>query len=145
MAIPPPRNGAVIRYAYLWKEEQQRGLTEGSKDRPAAVMLSHTEEATGEIIVFVLPITHSNPLNLSEALEIPADVKASLGLDGAKSWIICSETNRFRWSGFDLRPIPGRRQTSWEYGMLPHGLYEQAKALFLNCRKNGKARTSDRD
>ena len=36
----PPKNGAVIRYAYLWRDEKRRGLDEGRKDRPAAVLLS---------------------------------------------------------------------------------------------------------
>ncbi|CAA7623022.1 growth inhibitor PemK [Magnetospirillum sp. UT-4] len=145
MAIPPPRNGAVIRYAYLWREEKERGLIEARKDRPAAVVLAHKDAATGQIITFVLPITHSPPADLSVVVEIAADAKAQLGLDGERSWIVCDEINRFNWPGYDLRPVPGARPTRWEYGMLPRGLYEQAKALFLDCRKRGRAKVADRD
>jgi hypothetical protein len=144
VAIPPPRNGAVIRYGYLWREEQERGLVEARKDRPAAVVLAHKDAATGQTFTFVLPITHSPPADPSVAIEIPAEVKTGLGLDGARSWIVCDEVNRFRWPGCDLRPVPGTRPSRWEYGMLPRGLYEQAKALFLECRERGRARPADR-
>jgi hypothetical protein len=144
MAIPPPRNGAVIRYAYLWRSEAEQGLIEARKDRPVAVVLVH-KDAAGKTITLVLPITHSPPSDLAAAVEIPAEVKASLGLDGDRSWIVCDEANRFHWPGYDLRPLPGARSNRWEYGMLPRGLYEQAKALFLECRQRGRASQSDRD
>ena len=35
MAFERLTQGAVIRYQYLWKREQERGETEGRKDRPA--------------------------------------------------------------------------------------------------------------
>jgi hypothetical protein len=30
----------VIRYAYLWRAEHERGIEEGAKDRPCAVPLA---------------------------------------------------------------------------------------------------------
>lgn len=143
--IPPPRNGSVIHYAYLWRAEQDRGLLEAAKNRPAAVILTHRETAAGPIQVFVLPITHRPPKNPSESIEIPAQVKARLGLDGERSWIVCNELNRFRWPGPNLRPIPGRNPRRWEYGLLPPNLYQRAKELFLAIRAKGRLADVDRD
>lgn len=75
---------------------------------------------------------------------MPADLKRRLGLDDGRSWIICDEVNRFIWPGYDLRPIPGGGPGNWEYGMLPKGLYEKAKTLFLKCRKEGLLKSTDR-
>jgi hypothetical protein len=36
-ASMPPRPGSVIRYAYLWANENAVGRDEGRKDRPALV------------------------------------------------------------------------------------------------------------
>jgi hypothetical protein len=144
MTIPPPRNGAVVRYSYLWRTEQEMGAVEGRKDRPAAVILVHTDPATGAPLTYVLPITHVEPSDPSVAVEIPPEVKARLGLDGERSWIVCDEVNRFRWPGPDLRPIPDSRPAVWEYGLLPPGLFRQAKTLFLACRRRGLSRSVTR-
>ena len=148
MAIPKPRNGAVLRYAYLWKAEQDTGRSEAHKDRPATVILAHHEPKTGIETVYVLPITHSPPAQMEAAkwaVEIPSDEKARLGLDGDRSWIICSEVNRFLWPGYDVRPIPGSRPPQWEYGMLSRETYEKAKRLFLECSKDKKTKIAVRD
>jgi hypothetical protein len=42
LAFPDPIAGMVIRYAYLWRSEYERGLEEGLKDRPCAVLLAVT-------------------------------------------------------------------------------------------------------
>ena len=57
MSFPQPVPGLVIRYAYLWRTEQQRGQEEGLKDRPCAVILVTTDDE-GDKVVTVLPITH---------------------------------------------------------------------------------------
>ena len=56
------------------------------KDRPCAVVLALQDEA-GRSRVYALPVTHSPPVANEEAVEIPAVVKARLGLDGARAWI----------------------------------------------------------
>lgn len=145
MTIQRPRNGAVIHYGYLWKREQEAGLEEGLKDRPAAVVLAYEDDISGETIVFALPITHTPPQDPSTAVEIPSTTKTSLGLDAQPSWVICDEVNRFLWPGYDLRPIPGRSPATWEYGMLSKGLYEEAKRLFLKCRRESRLRQVGRD
>ncbi len=38
MKLPAPEPGSVIRYAYLWADEQRRGREEGRKDRPVLVL-----------------------------------------------------------------------------------------------------------
>ncbi len=145
MAIPRPRNGAVLRYAYLWKVEQDAGRTEARKERPAAVILTHRAPESGLETVYVLPITHGPPEQAQWAVEIPPAEMARLGLDEERSWIVCDEANRFLWPGYDLRPIPGSRPPRWEYGMLSRGTYERAKDLFLKCRKEMRAKVAQRD
>jgi mRNA-degrading endonuclease toxin of MazEF toxin-antitoxin module len=83
----------VIRYAYLWRSEQARGLEEGSKDRPCAVLLAVTDEA-GDRKVVVLPVTHTPPRDATLAVEIPAATKRRLGLDDDRSWVVTTEANR---------------------------------------------------
>ena len=85
MAFPTPTPGLVIRYSYLWTEDHARGQEEGVKDRPCAVILVTAGEA-GEQVVTALPITHTPPLNLRLAVEIPHMVKRRLGLDDVPSW-----------------------------------------------------------
>lgn len=38
--LPEPEVGLVISYSYLRKEEEKRGLIEGRKDRPCAIVLA---------------------------------------------------------------------------------------------------------
>lgn len=109
--LPEPEVGLVISYSYLWKEEEERGLVEGRKDRPCAIVLAvdhPSPELDGRKQVAVVPITHSLPQDLNVAVEIPLRVKQHLGLDSERSWVILDEVNVFTWPGFDLRPIRRR-------------------------------------
>ena len=54
-------------------------------------------------IVRVLPVTHTPPTDLADALEIPTLTKERLGLDSARSWVVLTEANDFIWPGPDLR------------------------------------------
>ena len=60
MALPAPRPGLVISYAYLWSDEAARGTLEGRKDRPCVVVLN-VEDRQGGQWVTVVPITHAMP------------------------------------------------------------------------------------
>jgi hypothetical protein len=40
MPLPRPEPGLVLSYAYLWRHEDNRGLEEGLKARPCAVLLA---------------------------------------------------------------------------------------------------------
>lgn len=120
----------VIRYAYLWRNEHERGLEEGAKDRPCAVLLTVKNEADDRKVV-VLPITHTSPRDLDHAIEIPAATKRRLGLDDERSWIIITEANRFTWPGPDLRPMRSGDPISIIYGELPGDLFKNVRDKWL--------------
>ena len=145
--LPKPEAGLVISYSYLWKEEKERGLVEGRKDRPCAIVLAvdHPDPETGgHKQVAVAPITHSPPQDLNEALEIPLPVKQHLGLDSEKSWVILNDLNVFTWPGFDLRPL--RRGTDRiDYGLLPPKLFDRIIQKFTELQEQGKVATTSRD
>jgi hypothetical protein len=127
---PTPRPGLVIRYSYLWQNEAAAGREEGIKDRPRAIILA-VEAEGGDTVVYVLPITHSPPLNSDDAVELPQATKARLGLDSDRSWIVVSEGNSFVWPGPDLRPESGAGPSSSAYGLLPLAVFNVVRARFL--------------
>ena len=129
MPLPTPELGLVVSYAYLWNSEFEEGQEEGIKDRPCALILS-CQNDRGNTIVAVVPVTHTPPQRLEEAVEIPAVVKRHLGLDEARSWIVVSEINRFTWPGPDLRPVARSEPDRFEYGFLPPGLFRQVLEKF---------------
>ncbi len=130
MSWPSPQPGLVIRYSYLWDCEAQTGREEGVKDRPCAVVLTR-QDGDGNTRVYVLPITHTAPARLNEAIEIPAPVKSRLGLDGERSWVVLNEANLFTWPGPDLRFLPGKGPESAVYGFLPPGFFRAVRERFL--------------
>jgi len=130
VSFPNPVAGLVIRYAYLWRSEHERGLEEGAKDRPCAVLLSIIDEA-GEKKVVVLPITHTPPHDHTLAVEIPAATKRRLGLDDERSWIVLAEANRFTWPGPDLRPRISGDGMTVAYGELPGDLFRTVREKWL--------------
>jgi mRNA-degrading endonuclease toxin of MazEF toxin-antitoxin module len=144
MAFPDPQLGLVISYGYLWHREYRKGTEEGRKSRPCVIILSKTITANGDTVVRVAPITHSQPEDLSLAIEIPAAVKRHLGLEDDRSWIILDELNVFTWPGFDVRPItkgPGRMA----YGFLPPAFFSD---LIIKTRViwlAGKGKLAPRD
>ncbi|MEE9333669.1 MAG: hypothetical protein V3U65_06225 [Granulosicoccaceae bacterium] len=113
-----PRIGEVICHAYLWRNQANRGQTEGTKERPC-VVVHQQEESDGNVRVYVLPITHTKPYDLERAIDCPNATKQRLGLDARASWIVTSELNHFIWPGFDVRPTPDNRPS---YGLLPNKL-----------------------
>jgi hypothetical protein len=130
VAFPDPIAGMVIRYAYLWRNEHERGLEDGSKDRPCAVLLTVTDDA-GDRNVVVLPITHTPPIEAALAVEMPAATKRRLGLDDERSWIVIGEANRFTWPGPDLRPLRKGDASSVVYGELPAELFRKVREKWL--------------
>ena len=58
--LPEPRPGLVIGYAFLWREEAERGIEEGRKDRPCVIVLA-VREIGLQTHVTVAPITHAAP------------------------------------------------------------------------------------
>lgn len=133
MKIPAePRIGAVISYSYLWSDEADRGQQEGTKDRPAAIVMARADLGPAKI-AYVLPVTHvpPGPRDMGRKIEIPSEVKKRLGLDTQRSWIIVDELNVFAWPGFDLRPVTNSDPPTCEYGILPVRFFEAVKSLML--------------
>jgi hypothetical protein len=144
MALPEPECGLVISYSYLWRHESKAGQTEGVKNRPCAIVLAIDSKDSNAKTVTVVPITHTPPVDLALAIEIPPKVKQHLGLDIGRSWIVLDEFNEFAWPGFDLRSIPGK-PSRYDYGFLPPALFAKIIARVLELRREGKADTFSRD
>ena len=140
MALIPPKPGTIIRYAYLWAVQHQRGHEEGDKDRPALVLTLSVKADDGAVHVLVLAITHTKPTIESDAVLLPAAIKARLGMDKESSWIVTTEANVFVWPGPDLHPIPGRRPRTAVYGRIPDSLFQQVAISYLSNRRKQKSR-----
>lgn len=138
MDIPAPKPAQVIRYSYLWADEHAHGLEEGTKNRPASIVLTMLDEA-GLLRVGVVAITHSRPRHEDDAVEIPAAVSRMLGLDDEPSWAVVTEMNVFVWPGPDLRQVSDEAETVL-YGYLPEKLFLRIRDKLVANIKAGKAR-----
>jgi hypothetical protein len=138
MSWPRPQPGLVIRYSYLWHSEAVTGQEEGLKDRPCAVVVA-VQDSANRTRVYALPITHSPSAAGEAAIEIPAAIKARLGLDGERSWVVVDEANVFAWPGPDLRFLPGKGLESSVYGFLPPGFFRVVRDRFLAADRGKKA------
>jgi hypothetical protein len=138
VSFPEPYVGLVIRYSYLWKREFDAGREEGTKDRPCAIVMTLVDE-DGDKEVLVLPVTHSPPGDPADAIEIPAATKSRLGLDGERSWIMITEANEFVWPGPDLRPVPGRDESTVAYGPLPPRFFTHVRDKFVERDQREKS------
>ena len=134
MSWPVPRPGLVIRYSYLWDSEARQGREQGVKDRPCAIILVLLREGEHPI-VRVLPVTHSQPADLADALEIPLPTKQRLGLDPERSWVVLSEANDLIWPGPDLRPAVIGDPSTVAYGMLPPGFMRVLRERLAQRRR----------
>lgn len=142
MALPSPRPGLVIGYSYLWRDEADRGVDEGRKDRPCVVVLT-VRTIGGETIVTVAPITHTPPTRPENAVFLPSSTKARLGLDDQPSWIATNDLNQFTWPGFDLRAIR-RGSDRFDHGMLPELLIHQLRDSVLTQLRARRTRVTSR-
>jgi hypothetical protein len=134
MNIPAPEPGLVVHFNYLWARENDQGREEARYARPCAVILSYRRAADGSLIVLLAPITHSAPASAA-AVEIPPKVKAHLGLDWARSWVILDEVNETGWPGYDLQP---NADGKYAYGFLPPRLYSQIKTRLVEALREHK-------
>jgi len=140
---PVPQPGLVIRYSYLWEREAREGRDEGVKDRPCAIVLVLLRDGDAPI-VRVLPITHTAPADLADALEIPLATKQRLGLDSGRSWVVLTEANDFIWPGPDLRPAVSGEPSSVAYGMLPPGFMKALRARLIERWRTERVRAVGR-
>ncbi len=146
MAFPEPQPGLVIRYAYLWRSEAERGREEGGKDRPCAVVLATKRGNDGKTTVVVAPITHSPPRDPKAAIEIPAAMKARLGLDEARSWIVTNDLNTFVWPGSDVRPVnPRKPEQGIAYGYLSQHITQRLISEVRDRMREGQTKAVARD
>ena len=143
MSLPKPVPGLVISYSYLWSDEHRQGVEEGRKNRPCAIVAAR-RIVEGREVVTVVPITHSPPTDPADAIEMPAPLKAHLGLDDMPSWVLVSETNDFLWPGPDLRPIPGSSPSRFHYGMLPPRFYVYLRDRILQAHARRRLRQVQR-
>lgn len=139
MPLPEPYPGLVISYSYLWSNEYERGRTEGSKDRPCAIVVARRIERE-RMVVTVVPVTHSAPDGQGTAIEIPADLKRYLGLDSARSWIVLTEVNEFLWPGPDLRPLSRAKPDKFAYGVLPPAFFKKLRERLLTLLRDRRVR-----
>ena len=130
--LPVPAVGDVIHYSYLWSHEYAARREEGVKDRPAAVV-ALVQVADGRDEVVVLPITSTPPAEAGEAVEIPAETRARLGLQREPCWIVVTEYNRFVWPGPDLRPTEGGTGT-FTYGPLSDRVMARVREAYAAWR-----------
>jgi hypothetical protein len=143
MALPEPSPGLVIAYSYLWHDQRRAGAEEGRKTRPCAIVVATAGE-DGDTKVYVAPITHSQPDD-PHAVELPAAVKQRLGLDGAPSWIVTSELNRFVWPGYDLRPVARDKPDVFAWGFLPVGIFAALKQGIAAHQRERRLRLTHRE
>jgi mRNA-degrading endonuclease toxin of MazEF toxin-antitoxin module len=134
-----PSRGSVIRYAYLWADESAAGQEEGVKDRPAVVLAIAVRSENGETKILVVPITHSPPRRPEDAVPLPPDEAARLGLDQLPSWIVTTEGNAFIWPGPDIRPVPGPAGRLIQ-GQISEKLLRLVARSYLANRQQGFAR-----
>lgn len=144
MSLPAPRAGLVIAYAYLWADEHGRGLEEGRKVRPCAIVAA-TQVVEGRVVVTVVPVTHTPPRDAGSAIELPPALKAHLGLDEERSWVVITETNDFVWPGFDLRPLPGSGPRRFDHGFLPPRFFAHLRDEILRTHRERRLRRVPRD
>ena len=142
MALPTPAPGLLISYAYLWRDQDATGATEGRKNRRCSIVVTTVDDA-GDTLVYVAPITHSEP-TAGSAVELPAGVKRRLGLDASASWIITSELNRFIWPGYDLRPISRNSPDVFSWGYLPVEVLEAVKRQIVAHQRAKRLGVVDR-
>ena len=137
--IPQPAD--VISYAYLWAREAAEGQEEGLKDRPVVVTVARIKRQ-GYTEIVVAPITHSEPDDTADGLELPRSVKRQLGLDSDRSWIITSELNFFIWPGPDVRIAPGKDHPL--YDAIPERLFDQLRIALREKVLAGRIKVTKR-
>ncbi|MEN9856363.1 MAG: hypothetical protein RLZZ157_1489 [Pseudomonadota bacterium] len=141
MKKPAPKVGQIVKFDYLWRDEQMQGRTEGAKERPCAVVVALRLDENGDTSVLLAPITHAQPKPAQINLELPDRTRSLTGLDGARSWLVLSEVNLVKWSDAGLVPA---RKGQWLYGTLPRGMAMKAIALVKEGLLKRRAQIVDR-
>ena len=114
----------------MWAHEAARGEEDGRKHRPVVVVIAQ-QMVDGHTELLVVPVTTQPPTRAEDGFEIPTRVKAHLGLDAARCWIMVTELNRFRWPGPDIRPIEHGEERTPYYGFIPQPLFDAVLAAVI--------------
>lgn len=86
--------GQIITYPYLWAWQQDRGETEGRKNRPTCVVIAVRGVNDGLTHLALLAITTQPPQGSRMALDIPEIERKRAGLgDLKRCWIVVDEYN----------------------------------------------------
>jgi hypothetical protein len=133
VSLPSPEPGLVVHFEYLWAREAVRGREHGRYARPCLIVACTPKEQGGPKVLIV-PITHSEPDEDTEAIEIPVATRQRLGLDGDRSWLILDEVNEFDWPGPDLQH---NKEGEFHYGLIPPVLFDAATAGLLASARAG--------
>ena len=115
------------------RERRARAGPRERTARPTCLVAASDDRARPRFVV-LLPITHSPPDAGTVAIEIPARVRAAIGLDDAPSWVVVSEHNVDEWPNAGVAPLPGK-PGEFAYGFIPPGLFGQIKARFLDLAR----------
>ena len=104
-----PAAGHILRYVYLFEEEQNQGRDEGVKERFVVVV------GVDGSRYLVAAITTKGE-GRKNAIVIPNEIARTAGLVPGSA-IVVSEFNRFTWPGFDIRPLS--KDAGYIAGRLP--------------------------
>ena len=124
----------MVRFDFLWKEEEEQGHIDGKKDRPCAIILATKPNAEGAQEVILGPITHSPPHEGETGMEIPEKLAHHLKLDDDQSWVKTHQVNTVAWER-DRLPygIVPAHKGEWIFGKLPQSF---AKKIFKQIKDN---------
>jgi hypothetical protein len=138
-----PQVGQIVDHFFLWVEEQSAGQVEGRKARPCLIIAVERDRSGAPPRVTVLPITSQKPRAGSEAIAVPDNVKARIGLDRRRSaWVEIDDANIFTWPGFDLVP---QSKGAYVRGVVTRGFFLQVRNAVLLIRARGRPRSVERD
>ncbi len=110
-----PKVGHVLRYVYLFKEEDAAGCVEGVKERFVVVVGIKGNRYR------VAAITTKGK-GKANSLALPAPVAQAGGLSSASA-VVVDEYNIFTWPGFDIRPLS--KTAGYIAGRLPPGFTDK--------------------
>jgi mRNA-degrading endonuclease toxin of MazEF toxin-antitoxin module len=145
MPIPAPEKGLVIRYEYVWRDQDEAGREEAVKDRPCMVVGAITAASGGGQRVFIVPFTTAPPRDPDTSLEIPANIRRRLGLDDRRSWIRTDEANIEDGWPQSVVPVPrGPARGNFAYGTMPVGFFQTVREHMGRNRERQKLKTVKR-
>jgi hypothetical protein len=126
--LPHPELGLVVYYSYVFRNPT-RNIGAAGKQRPCLIIAVFPDRAEPRrTSVLYLPITHSQPTQNEEAIEIPADTRFAAGLDGLPQWVLIGGGDLDTWPEdiFNLPNQPG----VFHFGFMPPGFFRKIQTEF---------------